>query len=197
MRVDFGAALGYVRGARIDSSSEQLGTPGPKEDMMAIMGIDASSLLGSRQIAGVQVQHMGQFRRDTAMSGDVLAGGFAGEAGARIAAGRSKAVPAQTPEFKRRYVYLAVTDEELALVGYKSGSTAKPGEVLTRIARSAVASAEVGKGAAPPLKITLADGEVWQFEISNPGILALFPSLNNRKHGRRVADVLNGALTGL
>ncbi|MGO9898943.1 MAG: hypothetical protein ACLP0J_04455 [Solirubrobacteraceae bacterium] len=45
--------------------------------------------------------------------------------------------------------------------------------------------------------ITLADGEVWQFEISNLGILAVVPSLNNRKHGRSVAAVLNGALAGV
>ncbi len=69
--------------------------------------------------------------------------------------------------------------------------------MINRIPRSAVASAEVGKAAAPPLVITLADGEVWQFEISNLGILAVVPSLNNRKHGRSVAAVLNGALAGV
>ncbi len=166
---------------------------------MAIMGIDASSLLGSRQIAGVQVQHKGQFRRDagTASAGVVGAGALATEIGVTIASGPSKAVPAQTPEFKRRYVYLAVTDDELALVSYKSGSTSKPGSVITRVPRSAVASAEVGKGAAPPLKITFTDGGVWQFEISNPGILAVFPGLNNRKLGRRVADLLNGGHAGV
>ena len=94
-------------------------------------------------------------------------------------------------------MYLAVTDEELALISYKSGSTSKAGSVITRVPRSAVASAEVGKGAAPPLKITFADGGVWQFEISNPGILAVFPGLNNRKLGRRVADLLNRAHAGV
>lgn len=62
---------------------------------MAIMGIDASSLLGSRQIAGVQVQHMGQFRRDAGAgsAGVVGAGALATEIGVTIASGRSTAYP--------------------------------------------------------------------------------------------------------
>jgi hypothetical protein len=73
---------------------------------MPIMGIDALSLLGSRQIAGVQVQHMGQFRRDAgaASAGAVGAGALATGIGVTIASSPSKAVPAQTPEFKRRYL---------------------------------------------------------------------------------------------
>lgn len=55
----------------------------------------------------------------------------------------------------------------------------------------------MGRGVAPQLKITLADGEIWQFEISNPGILAVVPAWNNRKRCRRVADLLNRKPAGL
>ncbi|MGO9901529.1 MAG: hypothetical protein ACLP0J_18020 [Solirubrobacteraceae bacterium] len=55
--------------------------------------------------------------------------------------------------------------------------TVKAGEVITRIPRGDVVSAEVGRGAAPQLTMTLANGEIWQFEISNPGILALVSGL--------------------
>jgi hypothetical protein len=151
-------------------------------------------LLGSPQIAGVQVQHVGQFKREAAMGPAALtAGALASEIGARIAAGKPSAIPAQTPEFKRPYVTLAVTDKEVALISHKVGAwTVKPGEVITRVARADVASAEVGKGTAPPLTITLANGDIWQFEISNPGILAVVPAWNNRRNGRRVAALLNG-----
>ena len=163
------------------------------------MALDASSLLGSRQIAGVRVQHMGQFRRDaaslpaSALAGTTLVGGV-GEIGARIAAGRSQAVPAQTPKFTRKQAFLAVTDKELALVNTKIGGwSVKLTEVLTRIPRGDVVSAVVGKGAAPPLTITLANGEIWQFEIPNPGFLAVVPALNTRKAARRIADLLSSA----
>jgi hypothetical protein len=154
------------------------------------MAIDASSLLGSRQIAGVRVQHMGQFRRDAAMSVPALAAPLAGEIGARIAAGRSQAVPAQTPKFTRKQAFLAVTEYEGRCLDRE------PVHVLTRTARGEVVSAVVGKRVAPPLTIKLADGETWQFETPNPGFLAVVPALNTRKTARRVADLLSGALAG-
>jgi len=166
------------------------------------MALDASALLGSHQIAGVRVQHMGQFKRDVAslpasgLAGTALVGG-AGEIGARIVAGRSQAVPAQTPEFERKQVFLAITDKELALVNTKIGGwSVKLTEVLTRIPRGDVVSAEVGRGPAPPLTITLADGEIWQFEIPNPGFLAAVPALNTRAAARRIAALLSGASEG-
>ncbi len=165
---------------------------------MGVIGVDASSVLGARVIARVQVAHIGEFRRNATRMGAVVAGlGAAGAIGARIAAGKSKAIPAQTPKFERRFATLAATDQELALVSHHLGVTAKPGEVITRIPRADVVSAEVGKGVAPPLTITLADGEFWQFEICNPGILALVPAWNNRRCGRRVADLLNRTAAGV
>jgi hypothetical protein len=65
-----------------------------------------------------------------------------------------------------------------------------PVAVVTRVPRSDVVSAKVGKGVAPPLTITLADGEIWQFEIPNPGFLAIVPSLNTRKTARHFAAAL-------
>src|SRR5580704_13117411 len=47
----------------------------------------------------------GTFRRDAALLGGAVAGVGAGEIGARIAAGRSQAVPTKTPVFKTQRAY--------------------------------------------------------------------------------------------
>ena len=163
------------------------------------MAIYVSQLIGSPQVAGVKVQHMGTFRRDAALLGGAVAGVGAGEMGSRIAAGRSQAVPANTPEYKTQRAYLALTDKDLVLVSMKAGvvSGLEPVAVVARVPRGDVVSAKVGKRVAPPLTITLADGEIWQFEIPNPGFLAIVPSLNTRKTARHLAVALvSGAAVG-
>jgi hypothetical protein len=146
------------------------------------VAIDASSLLGSRQIAGVRVTNVrGQWGSRRVI--DRLLSPLAA-----VMLGRTPPIPAQTPKF--RAGYLAVTDSELALVQLAAGATLKPVDVVSRIPRSNVVSAQVGKGLSPQLTVRFADGEAWQFEIPNPGILAIVPSGNWRRHGRRVAEVL-------
>jgi hypothetical protein len=83
------------------------------------MTLDVSQLIGSPQVAGVKVRHIGTFRRDAALLGGAVAGVGAGNIGARIAAGRSQAVPAKTPEFKTQRAYLALTDKDLVLVSFE------------------------------------------------------------------------------
>jgi hypothetical protein len=65
--------------------------------------------------------------------------------------------------------------------------------VLARVPRGDVSSVEVGKGVDRPLMITFADGAIWQFELPNPGFLAVSSKLNPYKQGQLVADVLNRA----
>jgi hypothetical protein len=77
--------------------------------------------------------------------------------GARIVAGKPQAIPAQTPKFTRKFATLAVTDEELAPVSHTGVWRVTAGEVIARVPRSDVASAEVGRGVASQLKVTLAD----------------------------------------
>jgi hypothetical protein len=60
-----------------------------------------------------------------------------------------------------------------------------------------VVLAEVGTGLSPLLTITLADNRFWQFQIPNPGFLAIIAPLNYRRQGRRVAAVLSGPIVGL
>ena len=147
------------------------------------MAIDVSPLLGSPEIAGTRVQHTGQFSRKLSRAADP--GGWRPK--------RSQADPAQTPEFTTA-AYLALTDKELVLVGLKNTVKGfEPTEVLTRVPREEVVSASVGKGLAPPMTITLAGGKIWQFEIPNPGVLAIVPSQNYRKIARHFADALSGA----
>jgi hypothetical protein len=125
-------------------------------------------VLGSPQIAGVQVRGMRSWRPDT--------------------------VPAQSPALPAGMGWVAVTEQEVAVVEMELGLRArKPGRVLARVPRGDIASVEVGKGVDRPLMITFADGAIWQFELPNPGFLAVSPKLNTYKQGQHVADVLNGA----
>lgn len=151
------------------------------------MAIDVSAVIGSPEIAGTVVHHAGHFRRHLSRS----------VTGGEIMPKRSQGVH-ETPEFSTTRAYLALTDKELVLVGLKNTVRGlDPTGVLTRVPRGDVVSAEVGKGLAPPLTITLADGQSWQFEIPNPGILAVVPSQNTRKIARRSAEALSGAAATL
>jgi hypothetical protein len=114
----------------------------------------------------------------------------------RLMLGRSPVIAAQTPKFAAAG-YLAVTELEVALVQLKGSVTLKPREVISRMPRSAVMSAEVGTGLSPLLTITLAEGKFWQFQIPNPGFLVMVPPLNYRRQARHVAAKLSGAPAGL
>jgi hypothetical protein len=136
------------------------------------MALDASQVLGSPQIAGVKVNPSGMAKR--------VGVAIAGTLPARIVHGPSGQTTSNAPKFGR-LAYLAVTADELALVKLKSGLvTLKLEEVLARVPRSEVASAELGSGLAPPLAITFGSGESWQLEIPPP----------NRKHAQAVVDTL-------
>lgn len=93
---------------------------------------------------------MGTVRRDAALLRGAAAGVGAGDIGARIAARRSQAVPAKTPEFKTQRAYLALTDKDLVLVSLKARvvSGLVPVAGVTRVPRGDVVSAKVGKGVA-------------------------------------------------
>ena len=127
------------------------------------MATDASALLGSPQIAGVKVAAVGVARAAARASGGTAGGLIGGELGAKIVG--VKAIPAQTPQFGR-VGFLALTQTELALVKMKGQIILKPFEVVARMQRSEVISAELGAGVVAPLTIKFAGGETWQFEVS-------------------------------
>jgi hypothetical protein len=124
------------------------------------VALDASQLLGSPQLAGVKVNPLGMARR--------VSRGVAGQLPTRIAYGPSTPTTPDTPEFGR-LAYIAVTQSELALIKLRSGIVRVfLDEVVERIPRSEVASAELGGGVAPSLTITFSNGEGWTLEVPRP-----------------------------
>lgn len=137
------------------------------------MAFDASTVLGSPQLAGVKVNPRGMSKR--------VAGNIGGRLPARIVYGSAGSTTSESPNFGR-LAYLAVTDSELALITLKSGLvTSKLDEVIARTPRSDVASAELGSGLATPLTITFSNGDTWQLEVPPP----------NKKHAQAVVHVLD------
>jgi hypothetical protein len=133
------------------------------------MALDASQLLGSPQLAGVKVSPRG-FTKSTAAGsagigvGGILGGAISATAGTK--AGRRQAqMTSATPNFGR-VAYLAVTEEELALIKLTGLATFKLDQVIERVPRSDVASAELGRSIAPALTITFDNRGSWQLEVA-------------------------------
>jgi hypothetical protein len=133
------------------------------------MGLDASQVLGSPQIAGARVNPKGFAKKTITRS----AAGHAGLVGAAVTARagykaqEEQAAAAETsaaPNFK--LAYIALTADELALVKLKTGLVGtKLGEVMLRVPRSDVASVEMGGGFSSALTVTLRDGDTWLLEV--------------------------------
>jgi hypothetical protein len=136
------------------------------------MAFDASQIIGSPQLAGVTVLPRGASKRQANATGGSLP--------ARIALGKTGETASDAPDFGRM-AYLAVTDSELALVNVKSGRlTMKLNELIVRVPRTDVASAELGSGVICPLTITFADGQIWRLEVSRL----------NKKHAQAVVHTV-------
>ena len=129
------------------------------------MARDSSQVLGAPQLAGAAVMHRGH-----AWKQGVHGPGVVGLVGPAIGYAASKLIKdtSQTPEF-RRTAFLAVNDREVALLrlgtgGFKNGTL---GEVIARVPRSYVASANVSAGLLRTnLTISFTDGGRWEFEVS-------------------------------
>jgi hypothetical protein len=120
------------------------------------VALDASEILGSPQLAGVKVGSRGTGKR-------LNRGGLALLASA--IRDRESSEPDQTPAFGL-FGYLAVTDEELAVISLTFGwGPPKIDHVVTRIPRRAVASVELGSPPNAPLTITLSSGDRWELEV--------------------------------
>jgi hypothetical protein len=136
------------------------------------MALDASQVLGSPQLAGVKVNPRGAARSRVAGSagfgvGGILGGVIGATAGTR-AERRQAQIASETPKFGR-VGYLAVTEHELALIKLKSSLvTFELDEVIARVPRSDVASAELGRGLASSLTITFGNRDSWQLEVPRP-----------------------------
>jgi hypothetical protein len=152
------------------------------------MGLDASEMLGSRQLAGVRVNPWGAMRRQTARTSGVASGVFVSgrtvvAAGDRIAGKKGAearerwaTLAAATPQFGP-VGFLALTANELALMTtkLKQPASTKLEGVVARVPREDVVSVELAGGwphlayyilSAAPLTITFKDGSAWQMEVS-------------------------------
>jgi hypothetical protein len=141
------------------------------------MAIDASGVLGSPQLAGVKVN-----RRGYAWN---LARNQSGNLAADIVlGGQPHPGRAETPPF--RLAYLAVTDSELALLRLRPRKVVmlKAAEVITRVPRSQLQTAELRPGYVAPLTITFANGDTWQLEIPPP----------SKRYARTVVHALGGRI---
>jgi hypothetical protein len=133
------------------------------------MAIDASELLGARQVAGVRVMARGATMGRALNQGGVAVGGLIGAAGGALASGKAAkagaAGRAETPDFKGAAL-LALTDDEVALVKLKQGAvSAKPSEVIARAPREQVTDATLANGLVPKLSISFADGSTWSMDV--------------------------------
>jgi hypothetical protein len=151
------------------------------------MAHDASTVLGSPQLAGVKVNPRGMAKKGAAP----FVGMYAGVVGAAISAtavGRANKQRAsfeqesETPRFG--LAFLAVTKDEIALIELKLkgqvGLELK--DVIVRVSRSEFESAEVGgvNIFSPPRTIKFKGGESWQLEVPRP----------SRMQAQAVVDVL-------
>jgi hypothetical protein len=152
------------------------------------MANDASEVLGAPQLAGVQVNPRGMAKSKSLGMSGLYAGliGAVVSSFASMRAGKKQAqiaAESQTPDFGR-LAYLAVTADELALIGLKRAAKLDLQEVIARVPRKEVASAELRGGGiySPPLTITFVNGDRWELEV--PLVL--------KKHGREVVAALGG-----
>lgn len=138
------------------------------------MALDASSLLGTRQIAGVQVSPLGTYKKQVSSmrkTPGLALGSVVWRLILRrkLAAEQELAAHSDAPDIGNR-AYAAVTGDALVLVGVDTRTRVRLTEVIARVPREDVASLELGKSGAPgaslPLTITLRDGRRWLFEVA-------------------------------
>ena len=148
------------------------------------MALNASKILGSDQTAGVRVNNRGYGKTlmsgSRGMAGGTMAGGAASGVGGaigsvlmsrwaskRATAERAEAVASTAPRFGK-LAFLALTQNELALIDMDVKTTAKLTTVLARVARSEVTSVQMAKAGplmAKPLTVMFANGERWLLEV--------------------------------
>jgi len=146
---------------------------------------DASQALGAPELAGSLVNPKGMTKKMTASVAGQVAGGAAGAFAAGMAAGGPAYSGApDVPNFGR-VGYVAVTENEVALVKTKSGLMKMKisDEVLARAPRSEIASVELDKGTLlSHLKIEFTNGVLWEFDVP--------------KASKKTAEKVVGALGG-
>ncbi len=151
------------------------------------MASDASQALGATEVAGTLVSPRGLTKKMTMRTAGGQVGGLVGSLAATAAGGKAAKATPEMPSFGRSG-YLAASDAELVLtktsqMGWKPHPK---GDALVRVPRSDVQSVELAQGKVlSHLKLTFADGLVWEFEIPRA----------NRKGAKEFTTVLGGTVT--
>jgi hypothetical protein len=141
------------------------------------MAVDASGVLGSRQVAGVKVNPPGSAWRQARMQpGGAVAASF-------MLSDAPQPGRAETPPFGR-LAFLAVTDQEVALVTLRPRKVVfmRAAEVIARVPRSRLQTAQLGHGYVAALTVLFADGGAWQVEVPPP----------SKRYARAVVHALGG-----
>ena len=131
------------------------------------MADDASGVLGAPEIAGTFVNPKGMTKKVTASVAGGEIAGVAGNLAAGLATGPTYAGAPDVPDFGR-VAYVAASADEIAIVKTKSGMLKMKvsDEVLARVPRSEIASAELDEGRLlSHLKIAFGDDVAWEFDI--------------------------------
>jgi hypothetical protein len=132
------------------------------------MASDASAALGASEVAGTFVNPKGLTKKMTAATAGAQVGGLIGTLAGNAIGGRSSSGGAsELPSFGR-VGYVAVSENEVALVKTKTGAFKMKisDEVLARVPREEVSSVELDEGKLlSHLTIAFANGTVWQFDI--------------------------------
>jgi hypothetical protein len=151
------------------------------------MAADASRALGAPEIAGTFVNPKGLTKKMTASVAGAQVGGAVGSIAANVITGRKSGGAPEMPSFGR-VGYVAISENEVALVKTKTGALKMKisEEVLARVARTEVASAELDQGMLlSHLKITFSNGVAWQFDVPKQG----------KKTAQGVVRALGGTLS--
>jgi hypothetical protein len=135
------------------------------------MALDASDLLGAKQLAGTPVNPRrmlpGQMTRSSRATGEESDGPLAGMFFKKnIDREHVEAAAPTTPDFGG-HGFLALTADDIALLTIKQGLlTAKPAVVLARVPRADIAGVTLGAGMTPALSMLFDDGQAWWFELT-------------------------------
>jgi hypothetical protein len=140
------------------------------------MSLDSSAILGVPELAGMQISRLGTYK--ATLTRTRVYSGAAGTLGGslvwsrllrkKLARERELEATSTAPQFGSR-AYLALTEEDLALIKADVSTRVKLEEVLIKVPRRDVSSAELGSPGGPlfsiPLTITFTNGERWLFEV--------------------------------
>jgi hypothetical protein len=130
------------------------------------MAIDISQFLNSPAIATAKVEPHGTMWRATSRQSSSPLATMIAPLMARVMMGpKPELGGAQTPTFS--VGILAITEDELVLVGLTPGVTLKPSGVLSRVPLSDVQACELKRARlSSPLTVTFRDGGRWLLEVA-------------------------------